>query len=269
MPRVAVILSSGRTGTQFLARYFDANYTEVVARHEPPPSRWIRVLSNAAVSGALAPSRLLPLLSRFRAGRVAALGPETTLYLESNGFLYGFTEVIGELWPDASLVHVVRDPRDWIRSALAHGNDRGVKRLAGALIPYWLPDPRRVPGAVVPERSTGLIGRYAATWAIVNQTIENARSSCPNYLRLRFEDLVDAQASGLRALCNHLGLPFREGGSIAPDERFNASRRKSVGSWQEWSAAECRCVEEICGPLMREYGYADQPEWLARLEADE
>jgi hypothetical protein len=268
LPRVAVILSSGRTGTQFLARYFDANYEDVVARHEPPPSRWIRVLSNAAVAGALAPSRLLPLLSRFRARRVAALGPEKTLYLESNGFLYGFTEVLADLWPDVSVVHVVRDPRDWIRSALAHGNDRGIKWLAGAFVPYWNPDPRRLPAGVAPDESAGLIGRYAAAWTVINQTIENARSACPNYLRLRFEDLVDERASGLRDLCDHLSLPFREGGAIAPDERFNASQRESVGDWQDWSASECRCVDRICGPLMREYGYGDEPEWRERLGAD-
>jgi len=266
MPRVAVILSSGRTGTQFLARYFDANYPEVVARHEPSPSRLIRVLSNAAASGAMDRAKLRPWLTRLRGRRLATLPPETALYLESNGLLYGFAEVLPELWPEVSIVHVVRDPREQIRSALAHGNDRGLKRLAGALVPWWHPNPRGISGLEPATPESGLIGRYAVSWRVINQTIENARSVCPRLLRLRFEELVDPEASGVRRLCEHLGLPFQTQGRIAPDQRFNVSKRASVGDWRSWSAAECRAVDASCRELMQEYGYGDEPEWRAKLE---
>ncbi len=46
MSKTALILSSGRTGTQFLAHYLDANYDSVVARHEPPPARLLRFASH-------------------------------------------------------------------------------------------------------------------------------------------------------------------------------------------------------------------------------
>jgi len=264
LPRVAVILSSGRTGTQFLARYFDANYAGVVARHEPRASRLLRVISNAYVSGALDRKRLLPLLSRLRGRFVERLGRNATLYVESNGFLYGFLEVFAELWPDVAVIHVVRDPRESIRSALGHGNDRGLKRLAAAVVPYWLPDPERALGLRGP---LSLIERYAATWTIINQSIDAHASACPDFLRLRFEDLLDERASGLRSLCAHLGLGFCDGGGISPQDRFNVSRRHPVGHWWDWSPCECRRVEEICGALMRRYGYGAEAEWRARLEA--
>jgi hypothetical protein len=264
--RVVVVLSSGRTGSQFLARYFDANFSEVVATHEAPPSALLRVLSNAAASGALDRAQMLRWLSRLRARRVARLRPETAIYLESNGFLYGFTEVLSELWPDVAVVHVVRDPRDQIRSALAHGNDRGLKRLAAAVVPWWHPTPGATPGLEPPDPASGLVGRFATSWRVINQKIEDARPHCPDFLRLRFEELVDADASGLRALCAHLGLDFREGGSVAPDQRFNASTRVALPDWHDWSPVACRAVETACGPLMRSYGYGLEPEWQARLE---
>ncbi len=269
-PRVAVVLSSGRTGTQFLARYFDANFDHVIARHEPSPSRLFRILSNARVAGAVDPQRLRSALVQFRARRVESLRERADLYLESNGLLYAFVDLMTELWPDLSVVHVVRDPRDAIRSALGHGNDRGLKRLAGAIVPHWLPDPRRTLGI---ERPLTLVERYAVAWAVINRTIQQQGGQGPHYLRVRFEELVDERASGLQAICAHLELPFRdedgEGGGtdarVSPHQRFNASRHEAA-SWTDWSPGECRTVQELCGELMQEYGYGGEPEWRAKLE---
>jgi hypothetical protein len=264
LARVAIILSSGRTGTQFLARYFDSNYREVVARHEPPPSRTLRICSNAGVAGSLSRERLLWLLRRYRGRWREGLGEGVELYIESNGFLYGFIEVLREVWPDVVVIHAVRDPRDAIRSSLNHGNARGLKRLAGTLIPHWLPDPRRVLGL---EEKLGPVGLYAAAWTIINRTIRDYRDACPSYHLLRFDELVDENASGLRALCHALGLPFRESGSVSPRERINPSRLRVLPPWPEWSAEQCRLVEHICGPLMREYRYGGEEAWRAKLGA--
>ena len=40
---VALVLSAGRTGTKFLSEYLDSGYPDVTAKHEPKPSRSLRL----------------------------------------------------------------------------------------------------------------------------------------------------------------------------------------------------------------------------------
>jgi hypothetical protein len=47
MTHHAFIVSTGRTGTQFLAHYFEQNFAHVTARHEPKPSYLLCMASNA------------------------------------------------------------------------------------------------------------------------------------------------------------------------------------------------------------------------------
>ena len=121
MPRTVLIVSSGRTGTQFLAHYFDANYPNVVARHEPPPRYLLRVAANAHAAGALSSAAVARLLEakRRRIDRLSA-----DLYVESNPFLWGAVDVFEEVFEGATIVHVVRDPREQVRSSLNHGTGR-------------------------------------------------------------------------------------------------------------------------------------------------
>ena len=47
MNRMIFVLSTGRTGTKFLAEYFNNNYPDITALHEPKPSYLLRLMSNA------------------------------------------------------------------------------------------------------------------------------------------------------------------------------------------------------------------------------
>ena len=54
---------------------------------------------------------------------------------------------------------------------------------------------------------------------------------------------------------------------IPPSKRINASRLEVMGHWRNWPADACREFERICQPMMREYGYGNEPEWLAKLSS--
>jgi hypothetical protein len=261
VPKTALILSSGRTGTQFLAHYFDANYESIVARHEPPPARWLRFASHAHMRGALSDERLRALLAWKRRRFDDRL--EAELYVESNPFLSGFVDVIGEVWDAPIVIHVVRDPREHARSSLNHGTGSGLKGLANRLVPFWYPDVRHI---LALDHTPDWIERAAGVWSIVNAMLCEAAPRYPHYHRLRYEELFDASHSGLRALCAILGVPYREGdAAVAPGERMNASRLRTLPGWREWSDEQCAALDRICAPLMREFGYGSEPEWLERV----
>ena len=80
--KVVVVLSTGRTGTQALAHYFNTCYDNVTALHEPKPTRQFRVMSNMAIAGKLPRERAVKNLVRFRRRLVEKI--TRPIYIESN-----------------------------------------------------------------------------------------------------------------------------------------------------------------------------------------
>jgi hypothetical protein len=257
-----LIVSSGRTGTQFLARFLDANFTGVVARHEPPPAGWLRLASHAYLRGSLSRDRLRDLLAWKRRRYDDAL--DADLYVESNPFLAGFADVLGDVWEELTIIHVVRDPREHARSSLNHGTSSGRKGLANRWLPFWYPDVR---GILALDHPPTWLERAAGVWAIFNTRLLNASPRYANYHRLRYEQIFDPSHSGLRELCRILGLDFPgEGAAVSPEERINRSRLETLPHWREWSREQCRALDRICSPLMGEFGYGNEPEWRAQVD---
>jgi hypothetical protein len=264
VPKTALILSSGRTGTQFLAHFFDANFEGVVARHEPPPSRWLRFASHAYMRGNLSRERLRSLLAYKRRHYDASI--DAALYIESNPFLVGFADVIGEVWDAPTIIHVVRDPREHARSSLNHGTGSGLKGLANRFVPFWYPDVRRI---LPLDHRPSWLERAAGIWTIGNRLLIAAAPGYPDYHRFAYESIFDAEHSGLREICHLLGLDFPGAdAAIEPEQRINRSRTQKLPPWREWSPAQCRALDQICSPLMGEFGYGNEPEWRAMVASD-
>ncbi|MEE2674711.1 MAG: sulfotransferase [Myxococcota bacterium] len=256
MPRTVWIVSSGRTGTQFLARYFDENFEAVTARHEPSPRMRTRIVANAYAQCACSRDRVVALLEK-KKQRIDALAVD--LYVESNPFLWGATGVLEEVFERPVVVHVIRDPREQIRSSLNHGTSTGFKAIANRWLPYWYPS--------TPQDSGDWMERATGAWAAVNRFVRDAGASCSNYTPLRYEDLFDETHSGLRSLCESLGVEFRGAGApVDPARRINRAAGRVLGGWLEWSDSQCAAVHRIAAPLMAQYGYGTEPEWLARVE---
>lgn len=263
MPRTALILSSGRTGTRFLAEYFDANFEGVVARHEPRPSRSMRLASNAHMAGALPRGALVWLLRRKRRRYIDRIQAE--LYVESSPFLVGFIGVLGEVFEEPVVIHVVRDPREQVRSSLNHGTGSGLKGLANRFVPCWYPDTSKLLGLRI---ASGWFGRAAGLWTLVNRELARGGRGHANYHLFKFEDIFDATTSGLRAMCGVLGLDYRASKrKLDSSTRINRGRLDLLPPWREWPVAQCEELHRICSPLMREYGYGGEPEWLERTGA--
>ena len=140
-----------------------------------------------------------------------------------------------EWYPDASIVHVVRDPRDVVASL--HRMPWGFASTS-ANAKLWV---RLVSRA---RRIEGLSGCSA----------------------LRYEDLVESPETALRSLCEVLGEPF-EGGMLSDGQAETPDRpwferaykpvsRSRVGIWtKDLSERQARIVEWLADPLMAEYGY--------------
>lgn len=246
------VVSTGRTGTQFLARFFAELGAD--ARHEPGPF-WLRNLSNAYVSGHVSSGRVAGILRRTR--------PRTskTLYVESSCLVFGLVQPILDTFPEAAVVHVVRDPRTYVRSAM----DWGVHRPGGRplnLMPF-----RRLSPAHFAPRSlstrlewarSGQFERVCWNWLALNRAIRLQGEGQSRFTTVRFEDIFDRERGfpGLRAIASVANVEVSDDAL----ERFgvrpvNAARRREFPAWDDWKPSMKQHLIDVCGGEAAEYGY--------------
>jgi hypothetical protein len=256
------IVSSGRTGTKAIAQHLSRCYPQVWATHEPAPSWRLRMGTTRALCGNATREELKEMLARLRKGLVERV--ERAIYVESNPYLSGFIEVLGEVFEGASVVHVVRDPRTYVRSGVNFGAFRGMKKLAAEFWPNWFPRPEHEPK----WGEMDAIERLAWFWSLVNSHLNRGEQVYgQKYLRVKFEELFSGD--GLERLADWMGLP-RSSEMIeeAKKERVNASTREQLPEWEKWCGADQHKVMSHCEKLMRMYGYLNE-ESVARREAVE
>lgn len=258
--KVVLIVSNGRTGTKAIAQHLDRCYDNVRALHEPPPSWRLRIASIKAFSGHISKAELVEMLVRHRRQLVEQI--DRPIYIESNPLLQGFIEAFGEVFENPMIVHVVRDPRTFVRSSINFGALSGVKRLASTFYPYWLPKPEHF-DARCERRWSDMrqVERMAWFWRIVNTALNRGEAIYGHkYLRITFEELFAKDGSGLDRLTDWIGLPrspaLRE---EANRENVNASRKEVLPRWEQWSAEDQQNLLRHCGELMQLYGYPVEP----------
>ncbi|MGA2436779.1 MAG: sulfotransferase [Bryobacteraceae bacterium] len=168
-------------------------------------------------------------------------------YAESQGKIYTgekspkhtlHVKTLCEWFPCCSIVHIVRDPRDAVSSAI------------------------RMPWA---NRSV-LVG--ARQWRLFNQAAL-AVADRDNYLRVRYEDLAAQPEEQLRRICNHIGIAYEaemlnpspvEAGTRAHGFRaFERITTERIALWRTelkpWQAA---AIEAVAGRWMEKFGYERQ-----------
>lgn len=169
-------------------------------------------------------------------------------------------EELSAILPEARFIHIIRDCRDVVVS----------------MRPLWFS----------PSREPQEIARMWVDW-IREGRAQAARIS--HYLEVRYEDLVVAPERELRRICefieleyepemlaysaraaerlSELGPVYRRFGDVlvsAPDRRqihsktSEAPLASQIGRWRlHLTLNECRAIESVAGPMMRELRYME------------
>jgi hypothetical protein len=177
-------------------------------------------------------------------------GDKTPRYVESIPFL-------GELFPEARFIHLVRDGRN--------------VALSYADVPFG---PKTV-------------AKAAELWARrVSEGIRAGRSLAPGrYIEMRYEDLVEDIEGRTKELSDFLELPFDEGmldytersrSDVLPRAaKYNPNvTEKPIAQTRSWETdmppRHVAVFEAVAGPVLVELGYGlrhEAPTALTRLEA--
>lgn len=173
---------------------------------------------------------------------------------------------ISAIYPEARVIHIIRDGRDVAVSAAHHSRNFGRARKRA---------PSRGPEAgVFPE---GQLEKLAAEWASrVGRTVQDGPELLgENYAEVRYEDLLERPATEIRRLLGFLGVGSDEETAgrcvdAASFERLSRGRkpgeedpssffRKGVaGDWKNvFTPRDGETFDEQAGELLIRLGYAE------------
>ena len=162
------------------------------------------------------------------------LGPDARYLVERTPWHVYDLELIGQVYPDARAIHIVRDGRDVARSLLSQD---------------WGPD--RMEEAAEEWRSSVTAGRRAG------------EELGKRYLEVRYEELLGSPEAGIRGIYEWLGLsceePVVERTLGEARSEFNVDPKQpgvGAGKWRgKLSAADLATFDRIAGNLLEDLGY--------------
>jgi hypothetical protein len=244
--RLVFVVGSPRSGTTFLAGAI-GSLPGFVDLGEVPPLK-------AAVPGL---ASLPPRVAARRLRRILAVARRVGLVgavrgVEQTPELAHLVDVLAIAYPDARIVHIVRDGRDivcsllekpWLRPEQARTDDAGLSY--GAYARFWVEPDRRT------EFETVSDARRAA-WAW-RRYVTAARSAAAPVLELRYERLVEEPGFVASELASYLDTP-----AGALRDALARTRGSSVGRYRhDLTAEQLADVVAEAGDLLRELGYVD------------
>ncbi len=178
---VTFILSTGRTGTQFFAKYLTQTCHDVLCLHEPHPTRRFKWYSNFYLANRLSEQFIA---RQFVTTRQKVLSQfDGKAYVESNNMIFGCMKPIASEMGTIQVIHIIRHPLSYIRSHLNKGFWNGIKGFTARNIPGWV---EAIDKDIRKSKDPVMI--LAARWIYVNKVIESYQEQLP-YLCFRFEDL--------------------------------------------------------------------------------
>ncbi|HEU5033452.1 MAG TPA: sulfotransferase [Mycobacteriales bacterium] len=246
--RMVFLVGAQRSGTNWLHRMLAA-HPEVVAIPGETQlfTLGLRALAQQVQHGAVGSASTatvymdrMEFVAAVRAFCDAAFGgvarrldPGAKRVLERSPNHVEHLDLIGAVYPDAWIVHLVRDGRDVARSLVSQP---------------WGP---------------GTVAEAAELWA---RSVRAARAAAPDlrrYDEVRYEDLLADPAANLERVLGFLGLdastPVVEKALGAAAPAYNtdsANPRIGAGKWQdEWTRADRQIFERVAGDVLAELGY--------------
>lgn len=261
--RVVFVLSTGRTGTVSIANNINSFCSEVYAVHEPKPSRWLQVLGNRYLCGRASRDQLVFAYRKSR-NKIFRNAEKTSTYIEANPFLYGFIDVLDDLFKKPLILHIVRDPRSYIVSHTNHGALTGFKGLMATFNTSWMLRPDEF--ELQPERlwrEMSNIEKLAWRWNAINQQLGKGEELFgERYRRVKFEDLLNKSGDGIRDFASWVGIQNPDGLiELFNRGKLNKSFKQNCPKWDDWSEENQLSMSLHCAPLMKKYGYKlpDEP----------
>lgn len=292
------ISSTGRTATQFFAKYFKEMIECSISLHEPgtpwfsKPKRLLKQVKNYGIYQ-LSIGQGKNTHSMYKLSRDVIAGdithekacqniinidnridiPEgTEVMVYSSGHIYGLLGLLDEVYEDSRFIFVIRDPRNWIGSALnkveysLYGPIEIFFRHISLQPSCCQDDPYRDEWKTMTK-----FEKYCWFYNKLNENAINEMKDKENFKVFRYEDIF---------LSDHKVENFKDMLSFATDFKSGQVKcnylegiidrkvdsKQSHSSWEEWTPEQAKLMMKHCGNIMKEYGYGEEVSWKTKIE---
>lgn len=256
------IISTGRTGTQFLARLFNSS-PDISAHHEPIPD--FLKLGTSFARGELDEAKVGSTVRRGRRAIARKLRHKNIVtYVESNNRLFSLIPILRREFINYKIVHVVRDGRDYVRSGMSrpwYSNDD-----------FYLPNrwfthmlsPRRLRACDFPEdpyaskwHKMSIFEKICWRWQKKDGFIYEATNGYNDAITVTFKKLFKTEDyRGLKRICDFTKLPYELHRTIfdrMKSNRINSTTTYALPKWTNWTKKQKTTFDHIAGAHMRNY----------------
>ena len=129
-------LSTGRVGTSFLYKYFNTVYPELRLSHQLQWSRIINIIGNVPLSFKFRGKLIHFAFKIFKKESVPASALDPLLSLPI------YISIKNNAISNTKIVHLVRDPRNFVTSFMNWKNQSLSKKILHYMVPFWQPFPK-------------------------------------------------------------------------------------------------------------------------------
>ncbi len=293
------INSTGRTGTQFFAKYLNKMIPNSVALHEPG-TPWIRKTKqlleqindyglyhltlgqskNTHSMYKLSRDYIAKEISREKAiknilkinNKVDSLN-KAKVCVYSSGHIYGLLDLLDEVYPDSKFVFIVRDPRDWINSAM----NKFEFTLYGSVEIFYRkislkPDCFENDPYMSKWEHMSKFEKYCWFYNKVNNIALTAMKDKNNFKVFKYEDifLSENKAQQFNNVLE-FATDFEEGKLEYTNihkylnVKIDSVRIDEQAKWHNWPKEKAQIMAEHCGKLMKQFGYGNESNWREKL----
>lgn len=262
--KIVFILSTSRTGTKTLAKGLAGD--NICSPHQPKHSRLLTIASNYYLHGWLSRKTLKYLVENLRESQI--LESNCQNYIQVFSLDYMPAKIISEKNSNVYIVHIIRDPRTFVRSYLNWMHSKYKSFIANKFILGWHPSGFFTGEMTRKEwRQMNEFQRVCWHWTYKNSLLENLFLDNKNYVQVKFEDLFLAQdTKKIESTLSFLSIPYQQRFNAMIQNSKNASRKEYFPAWEEWNTEQKQQMQDICGDKMKEYEYGNEKKWLSEIE---
>ncbi|GAB6137364.1 sulfotransferase domain-containing protein [Halanaerobaculum tunisiense] len=244
------IISTGRTGTHFLSEFLN-QFSSVFSIHEPHPT-FLRLAINYAC-GEVTDLKAVKKVERCRRALCREIKREdANIYFEASNRLFSLVPILRKVFSDCSIVHIVRDGRDYVRSGMSRNwykeEDDGSRLRA-----IYFEDDKYYDKWEDMSR----FEKICWEWQKKDQFIWQEIKDSDDAITVKFEDIFkNDKCKGIYEIADYIDLPREETDQIIEqmmNRKVNSTKEYAIPKWPAWSQERQEKFDAIAGQHMAKY----------------
>jgi len=248
------IISTGRTGTKFLADLLNT-FENIYSVHEPIPDFLGLGIKYAKKEISL--EKAIQIIEQNRRHLFKdAIRKKSKIYIESNNRLFSLIKPINNLFKKNKIIHIVRDGRDFVRSCMS----RPYGNYYSDNDPYERITAKNFKNDYYYESwdSFSEFEKICWLWQKKDSMINDDTRGNSNAITVGYEEIFNKENNykGIFKIIKILGIDEEEAVNKflkMKNNRINKSKKYAIPHWTKWDKNMINSFNEIAGKHMKNY----------------